>query len=323
MLPRTVSKTLVLPFEDKNVKVINNLVPVVQIFFRQFSKCRLYSSSDIHLQPQRSNLYVDNLPSAFIPAFAGHSAEDVAKLQEFVQASHRLFIITGAGLSTESGIPDYRSEGVGLYARSNHRPINYQDFLKSAKTRQRYWARNFTGWSRYSSFQPNLAHVTLSRWEAAGKSHWLVTQNVDGLHIKAGSVNLTELHGSLYRVVCLSCKSKMRRHKLQTILESLNPHWKKECVEIAPDGDVQLTQEQVEGFVVPPCAECGGILKPDIVFFGDNVAKATVQLLFNKLQESDSVLVLGSSLQIPGTGQRQGNPHGCGEHWANQSRCHR
>lgn len=244
------SEMLILPFENKNVKKSDKVLPAVHILFRQFSKCRLHSSSDIQLQPHRSNLYVDNLSSPFVPAFAGHSAADAAKLQEFVRASHRLFIITGAGLSTESGIPDYRSEGVGLYARSNHRPINYQDFLKSAKTRQRYWARNFTGWPRYSTFQPNLAHVTLSRWESAGKSHCLVTQNVDGLHVKAGSVNLTELHGSLYRVVCLSCKSKMARHELQTVLRSLNPHWEKESVEIAPDGDVQLTQDQVEGFVV-------------------------------------------------------------------------
>lgn len=135
----------------------------------------------------------------FVPACSAADARSLEQLRGFVSRAGRLFVITGAGLSTESGIPDYRSEGVGLYARTDRRPMQHAEFLRSATSRQRYWARNFVGWPRFSSHRPNSAHRSLRRWEEAGKLHWLVTQNVDALHSRAGQRRLTELHGCAHR----------------------------------------------------------------------------------------------------------------------------
>lgn len=135
----------------------------------------------------------------FVPACSTADARSLELLQDFVSRSRRLFVVTGAGLSTESGIPDYRSEGVGLYARTDRRPMQHAEFTRSAKSRQRYWARNFVGWPQFSSHQPNGAHRALRSWEERGKLHWLLTQNVDALHSKAGQRRLTELHGCAHR----------------------------------------------------------------------------------------------------------------------------
>lgn len=137
--------------------------------------------------------------STFVPACSITDAHSLELLQEFVHRARRLFVITGAGLSTESGIPDYRSEGVGLYARTDRRPMQHAEFVRSAKSRQRYWARNFVGWPQFSSRQPNSAHQALRLWEERSKIRWLVTQNVDALHSKAGQEGLTELHGCAHR----------------------------------------------------------------------------------------------------------------------------
>ncbi|XP_060585695.1 NAD-dependent protein lipoamidase sirtuin-4, mitochondrial-like [Ruditapes philippinarum] len=205
---------------------------------------------------------------------------------------------SGAGISTESGIPDYRSEGVGLYARSTNRPVQYQDFVKDPNIRQRYWARNYVGWPKFGFFLPNKSHVALAEWERKGKVHWLITQNVDALHYKAGSKNVTELHGSAHRVMCLICDHKMTRPEMQVLIESYNPNWSAQSDEIAPDADVQLTQDQIDGFKVPPCPSCGGPLKPEITFFGDNVLKPIVEFVHDKVKESDSLLFVGTSLQV-------------------------
>ncbi|KAL5016566.1 hypothetical protein ScPMuIL_006155 [Solemya velum] len=234
----------------------------------------------------------------FVPESKEASEELVNKLQHFISKSRRLFILTGAGISTESGIPDYRSEGVGLYARSTNRPVLYSDFVKEAKLRQRYWARNFVGWPTFSVRQPNTSHNVLSEWERRGKIHWLVTQNVDALHFKSGSRRTTELHGSAHRVHCLGCDWTSSRWKMQEMIEGLNPGWHAEEVEMAPDGDVQLSTDQIAGFQVPPCPNCGGILKPQIVFFGDNVARPIVEFVHNRVKESDAFLVIGSSLEV-------------------------
>lgn len=135
----------------------------------------------------------------FVPASRSIDPSDLERLQAFVSRAQRLFVITGAGLSTESGIPDYRSEGVGLYARTDRRPMQHMEFVRSAKSRQRYWARNYMGWPQFSSHRPNSAHLALRDWEAQGKVHWLVTQNVDALHSKAGHQRFTELHGCTHR----------------------------------------------------------------------------------------------------------------------------
>lgn len=136
---------------------------------------------------------------SFVPACSTTDRRSVERLQDFMSRASRLFVISGAGLSTESGIPDYRSEGVGLYARTDRRPMQHAEFVRSAKSRQRYWARNFVGWPQFSSRQPNSAHEALRKWEQRGKLHWLVTQNVDALHSKTGHERLTELHGCAHR----------------------------------------------------------------------------------------------------------------------------
>ncbi|KAJ8263134.1 hypothetical protein COCON_G00155910 [Conger conger] len=234
----------------------------------------------------------------FVPTSAPIGSLVLEQLQDFVYQTKRLFVITGAGISTESGIPDYRSEGVGLYFRTERRPIQHAEFLRSSKARQRYWARNYVGWPQFSSHQPNLAHLALRSWEAVGKVHWLVTQNVDALHSKAGQQNLTELHGCTHRVVCLGCGSRSAREALQARFTALNPGWVVKAGGVAPDGDVFLSDEQVQHFRVPSCESCGGILKPEVTFFGDTVNRETVNLVQQKLVESDGVLVVGSSLQV-------------------------
>ncbi|XP_072238176.1 NAD-dependent protein lipoamidase sirtuin-4, mitochondrial isoform X2 [Leuresthes tenuis] len=234
----------------------------------------------------------------FVPACSTADVHSRELLQDFVTRARRLFVISGAGLSTESGIPDYRSEGVGLYARTDRRPMQHAEFVRSAKSRQRYWARNFVGWPQFSSHQPNNAHRALQRWEDRGKLHWLVTQNVDALHSKAGQKKLTELHGCAHRVMCLGCGAITAREDLQRRFLSLNPEWTAQAGAVAPDGDVFLEDEQVLNFRVPSCEQCGGILKPEVTFFGDTVNKATVQLVHDRLAETDAVLVVGSSLQV-------------------------
>ncbi|XP_014642552.1 PREDICTED: NAD-dependent protein lipoamidase sirtuin-4, mitochondrial [Ceratotherium simum simum] len=234
----------------------------------------------------------------FVPPSPPLDLEKVKELQHFITLSKRLLVMTGAGISTESGIPDYRSEKVGLYARTDRRPIQHADFVRSAPIRQRYWARNFVGWPQFSSHQPNPAHLALSNWERLGKVYWLVTQNVDALHTKAGSQRLTELHGCMHRVLCLDCGEQTPRGVLQERFEVLNPSWSAEAHGLAPDGDVFLTEEEVQSFRVPSCARCGGRLKPDVVFFGDAVSPDKVDFVHRRVREADSLLVVGSSLQV-------------------------
>lgn len=178
----------------------------------------------------------------FVPKHEPVKADDVALLQQFIDANKKLVIITGAGISTESGIPDYRSEGVGLYATSSTRPVQYKNFLDSDAVRRRYWARNYIGWPRFKSVEPNVSHVILSQWEAQGKPVTIVTQNVDKLHVKGGSKNVIELHGSAYRVVCVSCDYSIKRQDFQTILTSLNPDVNVRPIQVRPDGDIDLKQ---------------------------------------------------------------------------------
>ncbi|OWR55014.1 hypothetical protein KGM_206876 [Danaus plexippus plexippus] len=223
--------------------------------------------------------------TAFVPAYKAPVQEDFDKLREFLIKNKQLLVLTGAGISTESGIPDYRSEEVGLYARSNHKPIQYQEFVKYPRVRQRYWARNFVGWPRFSAIKPNATHHVIRDLEKIGKVSSVVTQNVDRLHHKAGSMNVIELHGSGYIVKCLNCPYEIDRFKLQDILMKNNPSMKSSFDMIRPDGDVELSKEQVENFRTPLCPECEGPLKPDIVFFGDNVPKQRVEQVRNEAKE--------------------------------------
>ncbi|XP_010879332.2 NAD-dependent protein lipoamidase sirtuin-4, mitochondrial [Esox lucius] len=235
---------------------------------------------------------------SFVPHSSTIDADALDRLQDFVSRATRLFVITGAGISTESGIPDYRSEGVGLYARTDRRPMQYAEYVRSAKSRQRYWARNYLGWPQFSSHQPNSGHLALRHWEEQGKIHWLVTQNVDALHSKAGHHRLTELHGCAHRVLCLGCGAVSPRADLQKRFTALNPDWGIQSGCVAPDGDVFIEDEQALHFRVPSCKDCGGILKPQVTFFGDTVDRRTVQFVHGRLVEADAVLVAGSSLQV-------------------------
>ena len=233
-----------------------------------------------------------------VPAHSWLSVSDISRLEEFILSSSRLFVLTGAGVSTESGIKDYRSEGVGLYATSDQRPTNYSDFLQSASVRQRYWARNTTAWPVFSSFKPNITHKFLATLEHRDRLHWLVTQNVDSLHHKSGSRRLTELHGTVASVICLSCHFMMPRDELQEKIFHENPHWGAIKPEgLAPDADVFVDKSAVRTFKTPHCNRCGGILKPDVVFFGDSVPKRRVEEISQRLEEADACMVVGSTLE--------------------------
>jgi NAD-dependent SIR2 family protein deacetylase len=210
-------------------------------------------------------------------------------------AGRRLVALTGAGLSTDSGVPDYR--GPNSPART---PMTYQEFIAGPTARQRYWARSHLGWSRIGIALPNAGHRALAQLEAAGQIDLLITQNVDGLHEAAGSRALA-LHGRVADVVCLGCRSTSPRTELQARLEALNPGYAARHAHVAsrPDGDVEL--EETDSFVVPDCAGCGGILKPDVVFFGENVPQARVQRCYDAvdaLGTDGALLVAGSSLTV-------------------------
>ncbi|XP_072750635.1 NAD-dependent protein deacylase Sirt4 [Anoplolepis gracilipes] len=241
-----------------------------------------------------SHLYKSSL--AFVPKCNPTRVEDVTRLKEFIDKHHSLCTLTGAGISTESGIPDYRSAEVGLYARSNHKPVLYKEFCEREAIRRRYWARNYVGWPRFSSLKPNITHEIIKDLEYAGKIGCIVTQNVDNLHSKAGSKKVIELHGTAFRVMCLNCDNKICRYELQEIFQKLNPSMTAITQMIRPDGDVELSQAQVQDFNVPACDNCGGILKPDIIFFGDNVPRDTVQNVKNNVEKSDALLILGTTL---------------------------
>lgn len=220
---------------------------------------------------------------------------DFDRLREFVASHPRLLILTGAGLSTGSGIPAYR-DGDGRWLRRD--PILYQDFVASALARRRYWARSFFGWRLMRQAQVNGAHIALARLEAAGRLSLLVTQNVDGLHERAGSRQVVELHGRLSRVACLKCGHRVERDVLQQRLEQLNPDWQPEVLGYNPDGDVELDVSAYPGFQVADCERCGGPLKPEVVFFGESVPAPRIAAIRDALRDSDAVLVLGSSLVV-------------------------
>jgi NAD+-dependent protein deacetylase sirtuin 4 len=203
--------------------------------------------------------------------------------------------LTGAGLSTESGIPDYRSPEA--LARSR-RPIHGPEFVRSEAVRRRYWARSALGWESMRSAEPNDGHRALAALERSGVVVHVITQNVDRLHRRGGSRNVTELHGALAEVGCLACGALEDRDALQQRIFELNPGWTSSDVPVAPDGDADLPPDRVERFVVPACARCGGVLKPRVVFFGDNVPRPIVQQAFGATDAADLLLVVGSSLAV-------------------------
>ncbi|MER5634890.1 NAD-dependent protein deacetylase [Streptomyces nitrosporeus] len=206
-----------------------------------------------------------------------------------------VLVLSGAGLSTESGIPDYRGEGGSL---SRHTPMTYQDFTADALARRRYWARSHLGWRTFGRARPNAGHRAVAAFGEHGLLSGVITQNVDGLHQAAGSEGVVDLHGSLDRVVCLSCGDVSRRRDLARRLEQANPGFAPVAAGINPDGDADLTDEQVGDFRVVPCTVCGGVLKPDVVFFGEAVPPPRVEHCRRLVREAASLLVLGSSLTV-------------------------
>jgi len=212
-----------------------------------------------------------------------------------------VLILSGAGLSTESGIPDYRGP-TGLARRAT--PMTYQTFTGSAAARRRYWARSYLGWRHIARAVPNDGHRAVAELSRRGLLTGIITQNVDGLHQAAdpvmGRAAVTELHGSLHWVICLSCGQRTRRADLDRQLAAANPGWDAELggTALRPDGDAVLDEQVTESFRVPGCSACGGVLKPDVVFFGENVPRPRAQACYGLVERSGALVVLGSSLTV-------------------------
>ncbi len=219
----------------------------------------------------------------------------LAELSELLAGSDHTVVLSGAGCSTASGIPDYR-DGDGKWKRPQ--PVQYQDFVTDPATRQRYWARSFVGWQRISTATPNQAHHALAALEASGRIAHLVTQNVDGLHQRAGSQQVTDLHGRLDNVECLGCGDSRSRAGFQAHLDAANSGWRYTAAAAAPDGDADLDPESYAGFNVPACAVCTGILKPSVVFFGESVPRDRVEQAWDQVNQADLLLIAGSSLMV-------------------------
>ena len=216
-------------------------------------------------------------------------------LADFIDRHRRLFVLTGAGISTASGIPDYRDEN-GEW--KHQQPMQYRDFVGSQHARQRYWARSFIGWQRFRRARPNPAHEALARLERQGRVLITVTQNVDGLQQRAGSRGVIELHGSLGRVECLDCAAVISRESLQQRLQDGNPLLALQAASARPDGDAAFESFDFTEVRVPECKACGGRLKPGVVFFGEAVPRARVEACFASLERADALLVIGSSLMV-------------------------
>jgi len=212
-----------------------------------------------------------------------------------VVAAGGVVVLSGAGLSTESGIPDYRGEAGSL---RRHSPMTYDEFTGSAAGRRRYWARSHLGWRTIARADPNAGHHAVAALRAGGFLAGVITQNVDGLHRAAGTADAVELHGNLDRVVCLGCRRTGPREELDRRLRAANPGFTATAARINPDGDVDLADEDVRDFRVVDCAACGGVLKPDVVFFGENVPPPRVRQCYRLVDEARAVLVLGSSLTV-------------------------
>ncbi len=208
--------------------------------------------------------------------------------------NHRSVVLAGAGCSTESGIPDYG----GLGAKRRRRLVQYRAFVDDPSIRVRYWARSTVGWQRVARARPNPAHAALAALERMGLLSGVITQNVDGLHHRAGNRRIVELHGSLSRVRCLHCRGIEPRVRMQERLLAMNPDFGHEQAPFAPDGDAEVSHGRFGTFKVPDCVTCCGILKPDVVFFGENVPKERLAEAWRLYEDADALLVVGSSLAV-------------------------
>lgn len=217
------------------------------------------------------------------------------RLVDFVLSHPRLLVLTGAGVSQPSGIPVYR-DAHGSWLRTT--PIQHSDFIRKLASRQRYWARSLVGWPRMAQAIPNEGHLALADMEKAGHVKQLITQNVDCLHQRAGHQKVIDLHGSLDRVHCLSCALVVPRARMQQWLRLANPALDSPLAQMRPDGDAELPDELLGAVQIPTCPSCGGILKPDVVFFGGTIPRERIEAVSLAVQESDAVLVAGSSLTV-------------------------
>lgn len=234
------------------------------------------------------------LPDTDAPVRSHQAAEAGAMLADFISHNPRLLILTGAGVSTDSGIPDYR-DGAGAWKRKQ--PVQHQIFMDSHATRQRYWGRSLIGWPVMRYATPNRSHFHISQLELLNHSSLVVTQNVDRLHQKAGTQAVTDLHGRADEVLCMSCGYRCPRDDVHDRNAAMNPGFSHYKAETAPDGDADLDIDFAD-FRVADCPACGGILKPDVVFFGDFVPKQRVYAALDALKDSDGLLVVGSSLMV-------------------------
>lgn len=224
-------------------------------------------------------------------------AEQTANIAELRQrlAAGSVFVLTGAGVSTDSGIPDYRDERGAWKARE---PIQYREFVASDAVRKRYWARSMLGFPLIAHAAPNAAHHAFAQLEGAGSLALLVTQNVDGLHHRAGSSNVVDLHGRLDRVRCLDCGAITARAALQSELMAQNPDFWDANAVVKPDGDAELTDVDYRRFEIVACSACGGMLKPHVVFFGENVPADRVTRAMAALEQAKLLLIAGTSLMV-------------------------
>ena len=220
--------------------------------------------------------------------------ERLDRLADLV-AGAGVVVLSGAGLSTESGIPDYRGPS-GLARRAT--PMTFQTFTGSQAARRRYWARSHLGWRTIARASPNAGHAAVARLQDAGLLDGVITQNVDGLHTAAGARDVIELHGNLDRVVCLDCGRLSSRSELDVRLRAVNRAWRARVLAVNPDGDVDLPDEDLDGFRTVDCSACGGVLKPDVVFFGETVPPERVAACFSLVDDARLLLVLGSSLTV-------------------------
>ena len=217
------------------------------------------------------------------------------QLADFLARNGSVAVVSGAGVSTSSGIPDHRDRN-GEWKHAE--PIQFTDFVNKLRARKRYWARSYVGWQRFSRARPNAAHFALARLEASGKVDTLITQNVDRLHSEAGSRRVIDLHGDLSKVRCIACNTTRTRHDYQQALKGANPDWHTQVFRYKPDGDAELADNSHEGFHVPGCAACDGIVKPDVVMFGETVPKERVQKASDAIDRAAALLIVGSSLML-------------------------
>ncbi|XP_058089857.1 NAD-dependent protein deacylase SRT2 isoform X2 [Magnolia sinica] len=291
-------------FNNQSTKVLS-----LQCSVRHVRTACEHSNLEIPLK-QQDKASLDFLrDKKIVPHSDPPSSKDVDLLHQFIDHSRQLMVLTGAGISTEAGIPDYRSPN-GAYS-TGFKPITHQEFVRSSRSRKRYWARSYAGWRRFTAAQPGATHTALASLEKVGRINFMVTQNVDRLHHRAGSDPL-ELHGTVYTVICLKCGFSFSRSLFQDQVKALNPKWalaieslesgtpgsdKSFGMQQRPDGDIEIDEKfWLEDFHIPNCQHCDGLLKPDVVFFGDNIPKDRADKAMEAARGCDALLVLGSSL---------------------------